>query len=59
MHTQDKSILTSSDNETCFVLDLHAEPDFNLLAHEINSAQEDMPLNQDKLFWLLADKSLL
>ena len=46
-------------NEPCFVLDRHAEPDFNVLAHESNSPQEDMPLYPDTLFWLWTNQSLL
>ena len=30
---------------------------FNVLAHESNSPQEDMPLYPDTLFWLWADQS--
>ena len=46
-------------NETCFMLDRHAEPFFNVLAHESNIPQEDMPLYPDTIFWLRADQYLL
>ena len=46
-------------NEPCFVLDRHAEPYFNVLAHESNSSREDAPLYTDLLFWRWTDQSLL
>ena len=59
MYIQDESILMNDDVEPCFVLDRHAEPDFNVLAHKINSPQEDMPLYPYTLFRLWADQSFL
>ena len=32
---------------------------FNVLAHESNSPQEDVPIYPDTLFWLWADQCLL
>ena len=46
-------------NEACFVLDRHAVRIFNVLAHECNSPQEDVPFYTDTLFWLWADQTLL
>ena len=52
MYIQDESILMNDNDEPCFELDQHAEPDFNVLAHKSYSPQEDMPLYPDTLFWL-------
>ena len=51
--------IMNDDDDPCFVLDRHTEPDFQMLAHESNSQQEDMPLYPDSLFWHWANQSLL
>ena len=47
-------------NEPCFVLDRHAEPDFNVLAHrsESNSLQEDMQFVKPRHIILTLDRSV-
>ena len=44
MHIQNESIMMSDEPY------LQAEPDFNVLAHESNSSQKDMPVYKNPLF---------